>query len=260
MTDNLAEVRSQRGPGVRGRRHLPARRRTAFTLLELLLVLGIIVLMAGLSWPAMRSSMAKSRLRDSAQQLRVELARARLQAMENGVPLEFRYRAGEGRFRIATRSVSTDPVSSPQSSPRSPGSGAFRGRGTSGALDQSAAGDSEFTELQLPAGVTFAEPQISWLDKGPAADDGLEVDAEDQSLRSAGWSSAIVFLPDGTTSDATLALRNGQGAQVVVQLRGMTGLAKPGEVEACDDLETPTETPTTPPLETARAAGGSTMR
>jgi len=224
--------------------------RAGFTLLELLLVLGIIVLMTGLAWPALRASMAKNRLRDSAQQLRVELARARLSAMEHGTPLEFRYRAGEGRFRIALRMVATEASAAPSFEPAAAGA-ASRSLSTSNGLDN----DGEVTESELPEGVVFAEPEQWRPEAKPFADEDLDVDAEDESLRSEGWSTAIIFLPDGTTTNATLALRDGRGAQVVVQLRGMTGLAKPGEIESYDDSEEGME-PSEPPVKTARDATG----
>ena len=224
--------------------------RAGFTLLELLLVLGIIVLMTGLAWPALRSSMAKNRLRDSAQQLRVELARARLSAMEHGTPLEFRYRAGEGRFRIALRMVATDASEAPSFEPAA-ATASSRSRNTSDDLDS----DGEVTESELPEGVIFAEP-VQWRPEAkPSTDEDLDADAEDESLRSEGWSPAIIFLPDGTATNATLALRNGQGAQVVVQLRGMTGLAKPGEIESYEDAEEGME-PSEPPVKTARDETG----
>lgn len=229
----------------------PRSRRAGFTLLELLLVLGIIVLMTGLAWPALRSSMAKNRLRDSAQQLRVELARARLSAMEHGTPLEFRYRAGEGRFRIALRAVAAEGDMGPtiEQAAAIGSSGSHAGREE---LDS----DSGVTESQLPEGVVFAAPEAWRPETTPSADEDMESDAEDDSLRSEGWSPAIIFLPDGTTTNATLALRNGQGAQVVVQLRGMTGLAKPGEVESYEDTEEGADPSFEPPIKTARDETG----
>ena len=196
-------------------------------------MLGIIVLMTGLAWPALRGSMAKNRLRDSAQQLRVELARARLSAMEHGTPLEFRYRAGEGRFRIALRMVAAEAGDAPSFHQRRIAVQADRGP-PSGDLGS----DGEVTESQLPEGVVFAEPEQprTGIETGPRMKTWTPT-PEMNRCRSEGWSPAIIFLPDGTTTNATLALRNGQGAQVVVQLRGMTGLAKPGEIESYEDAE-----------------------
>jgi hypothetical protein len=229
-------------------------------LLELLLVLGTIVLMAGLAWPALRGSMAKSRLRDSAQQLRVELARTRLMAMENGVPLEFRYRSGEGRFRIVAREVAAATDGSPANA--RPGA-LHRARGIGGTgLGSAVAGiTSEIIESQLPEGVVFAAASpLPLASEDPMADADFDDDDEERSLQSEGWSAPIVFLPDGTASNATVALRNGQGAQVVVQVRGVTGLAKSGEVESCDETEAPVSADEQPPLDTARERSDHLVR
>jgi Tfp pilus assembly protein FimT len=208
----------------------------------MLLVLAMIVMMAGLAWPALRSSMAKSRLRDSAQQLRVELARARLTAMESGVPLEFRYRAGEGRFRIAAQAYddSADPIGTRSAR------GATGGRLSSTAARQGEADSSlerQITEATLPDGVVFATQQADPDAAERPTDKTVDATFEDDSLLSAGWSPAIVFLPDGTAANATLALRNGEGSQVTVQLRGVTGMAKPGDVESCDEKEASVDAP-----------------
>lgn len=227
-----------------------------FTLLELLLVLALVVLMAGLAWPALRSSMAKSRLRDSAQQLRIELARARLTAMECGVPLEFRYRAGEGRFRIAAQ-----PADEPESDVHA--SSGQRGIGRSkSALSKEGAADTELdwhvSETTLPDGVVFAAPQESPAESPPPADLASEA-FEDDSLQRDGWSPAIVFHPDGTASNATLALSDGEGSQVTVQLRGVTGQAKPGDVESCDEMNTSSKAALRP-LKTAREDSAPLVR
>lgn len=234
------------------RRESPGARppRSAFTLLELLLVLGIIVLMVGLAWPALRGSLAKNRLRDSAQLLRVELARARLTAMEQGTPLEFRYRAGEGKFRIAARQVASEL---PMGAAPPPAQGSYSAAAPDDELQPSV------TEAELPEGVVFAElaaslPASERPYEGSSEED-FDSDPEDESLRSEGWSSAIIFLPDGTATNATLALRNGKGAQVLVQLRGLTGLAKPGDVESCSETESPAEN-VEAPVKTARDDAG----
>lgn len=232
----------------------PSHPSTGFTMLEMLLVLAIVVLMAGLAWPALRSSMSKNRLRDSAQQLRVELARARLTAMESGVPLEFRYRAGQGRFRIAAKRADDNWEST------AVGSGNLSGRRAAGRTPTTPADESaqpgkplqfDATEADLPEGVIFAPLPVQPFAGTQVADEPYEASDEEDELLAEGWSDAIVFLPDGTASNATLSLRNGEGAQVTVQLRGVTGLAKPGDIESCEETEDSWETTSRQPLKTA---------
>jgi hypothetical protein len=180
--------------------------------------------------------MAKSRLRDSAQQLRVELARARLTAMERGVPLEFRYRAGEGKFRFAALSPDDRAGEFGGNSGRSP-IGQSQPRMSARPDSGGAPVVEDITEAELPEGVVFAAPQSAPVESEFVSEDSISTTLEDDVLESEGWSSAIVFLPDGTATNARLALRDGEGSQVTVELRGVTGLAKPGNIESYDESE-----------------------
>ena len=45
-----------------------------------------------------------------------------------------------------------------------------------------------------------------------------------------GWSPPVLFYPDGTASDASVLLSNERGLTLRVTLRGLTGIARPGEI------------------------------
>ena len=74
---------------------------TGYTLFELLLVLALLSLIIGLGWPAMRRALIKAEMRDAARQVRVELAKARLQAIRRGTPVQFRFQLGGREFLVA---------------------------------------------------------------------------------------------------------------------------------------------------------------
>ena len=76
-------------------------RRPAFTLLELLLVLGIIVSIAGLGITAYQRQYARSEFKNGVVQLQVDLSLARLLAMHTGNAYVFRYAPGSGVYEIA---------------------------------------------------------------------------------------------------------------------------------------------------------------
>jgi len=59
-------------------------RRPGYTLLELVLVLAIIVLMIGLTWPLLEQPLAYERLRHAADQVLAEWTTARIEAMRTG--------------------------------------------------------------------------------------------------------------------------------------------------------------------------------
>ncbi|MBQ9813065.1 MAG: hypothetical protein IJM54_07095 [Thermoguttaceae bacterium] len=76
-------------------------RRPAFTLLELLLVLGIIIMIAGLGITGYQRQYARSEFKNGVVQLQVDLSLARLLAMHTGNTYVFRYAPGSGVYEIA---------------------------------------------------------------------------------------------------------------------------------------------------------------
>ena len=75
--------------------------RGGFTLSEVLVVLGVIVTVTALAQPALRATLDDSRLRSAARQVRTELAKTRLRAMQSGVAQRFRFQEGKNRFEVA---------------------------------------------------------------------------------------------------------------------------------------------------------------
>ncbi len=83
-------------------RSQPARGgRSAFTLIELVLVLAIVVIMVGLSWPILEKPMAYERLRHAADQVMAEWTFARVEAMRTGDHQIFRYEPGTGAYQLS---------------------------------------------------------------------------------------------------------------------------------------------------------------
>ncbi len=188
-----------------GRNGRPTPIRCAYTLVEMLIVLAVLAVLTALSWPAVRGMLGKSELRDAAKQVRVALARARLEAMESGVPQRFRYAPGAGRFEVVQLSAAFDERGAP---PRQAG-GPSR--------------VNEPAEHALPHGVWFAEPEVSQR--------GVDVPASHGTTGEDGWSAPIVFYPNGRSSNARIQLANSGGRYVEVALRGLTGTTKIGPLQ-----------------------------
>ena len=175
---------------------------TGFTLIEMLMVLGIIVLLAGLSWPALRGPLSNSRLRDAAKMVRVELAKTRLQAMQSDAVLEFQYEPGGSRFRVAVmREAPVDPQNAELAS-----------------LPITL----EWVDFELPSGVVFASPETATTMNPDAA---ALLDSDDPL-----WSAPVVFYPDGTTTNAELILRNEHDTRSSSRC-GLTGISKSAIVQ-----------------------------
>ncbi len=85
------------------------RERCGYTLLELLIALGILAAIAGLTLPALRGPLDKSRLRYSAREVQSALAKTRALAIRAGEAHSFRYEIGGRNFRIETTAVADVP-------------------------------------------------------------------------------------------------------------------------------------------------------
>ena len=84
-----------------GRCHARTRcRRRAFTLMELMLTLSLLVIIAALAWPVMDRPLANLRMRKAADKVRAEWVAARVMAMDTGRTCVFRYVPEEDRFIV----------------------------------------------------------------------------------------------------------------------------------------------------------------
>ncbi|MEO0529876.1 MAG: GspH/FimT family pseudopilin [Planctomycetota bacterium] len=77
------------------------RRPTAFTLVELLLVLALVVVLAAFVAPSLTGTLARVRLDAAAEEVRTAWADARLEAMRSGTPMAFQCRLGTGEYSIS---------------------------------------------------------------------------------------------------------------------------------------------------------------
>lgn len=199
-----------------------AKRRHGFTLSEMLVVLGILVVVTALAQPAMRGALGDSRLRSAAHQVCAELAKARLKAMQTGTAQRFRYQLGKNHFEIcpAAHSDEADHRSNPREGHRetalAQGSNDrvrnVRDRNDrDGNVRDGGIADAAAEELNLPEGVCFCE-----LPSEPgAAEPTLEE----------GWSEPVVFYPNGRTGNARIRIKGERNAVIDVSLRGLTGAA-----------------------------------
>lgn len=178
-------------------------RRRGYTLMELCVVMGIIVLLAALVVPSYQGMMAGARVDAAGDMILARMADARSMAMEQGKAFRFGYQSGTGHFMIAA-----------DNSPLWQGGGAQNG--TIDTKDELAG--------QLPQDVMFAKEMSALSNSGGPSAGG-------------GWQVGAIFLADGTghggmNSDGTtiddmtfyygMSGRAPQG----VRLRGLTGTVR----------------------------------
>jgi len=180
-------------------------KRTGFTLSEMLVVLGILVVITALAQPAMRGALGDSRLRSAAKQVRVELAKARLKAMQTGTAQRFRFQVGKDRFEIS-------PLIQEESIENAVAS-----------ADADTQPADEPIEQSLPEGIRFDDARA----ESPSTSAGADEE---------GWSEPIVFYPNGRTEDAHIRIKGERKTLVEVTLRGLTGVATASRLRHEEDV------------------------
>ena len=184
-----------------------------FTLIELILVLGLIGLVAAWVAPHWRNQSARQRLESAAKDLRSLWQETRLKAIEQATPYEFDVVPRTGYYRV--RRVETATASFETRAER---------RGGDEFLEVAQRGP---TPQRLPDGIRIAprvHEDVSALDpeEGPRGMTALE--REDAKPGENDWVAWIRFDPQGTVTEARLLL----DAPVIRQrlqlaVRGLTG-------------------------------------
>ncbi|TWT35151.1 hypothetical protein KOR34_00380 [Posidoniimonas corsicana] len=183
-------------------RHRPS----AYTLVETLLVLALLVLAAALVAPAVQQGGARADLEDAAEKLSVMWSRARLDAITSGQVQLFRCQPGGSEASV----------------------------GGIEALLAAASGDSEAAAAVASAGpsqqLTLDGVTIQSISVAePPGSEPLLYEAS-----AAAGQCVVVFRPDGAASDAEATLQHEDGKQLRVTLRGLTGATRVVEVDNTD--------------------------
>ena len=234
--------------------------RRAFTLIEILIVLVILVFIASLGVPLLRGTLAQQQLRYSADRIRGEWLDARVRAMEDGQIFAMRAQIGgsllvvdrvlDAHFTAGLSSRQTtsryDLAATPDGNTLDP----FERGGFSGDMqdfilqnpDEASEHRGSFF-IHLPNSVKIAdvialadERSVFYLGLAPVsefeADEVYDIDVfmtgdvrvgEMSATAGSIWSTPIFFYPDGSTSTAAVLIRNEAGRCIEVRLRGLTG-------------------------------------
>lgn len=190
--------------------------RQAMSLIELMLVLAVIVAVAAIALPALQGPLDNQRLLKSADLIRAQWTRARVEAMKKGQIHVFRYVPASGDFLVepwsgdgGTSDTSVQAIQAPaQSTSALPGAMDDRPRPL-GIPDQ-----------RLPDGIQFFSGETQADARSADVTAGTPL-----APSSPGGPQPVVFYPDGSTSDAQLVLTN-ERYFVRVTIRGLTGMVQ----------------------------------
>jgi len=203
-------------------------RRQGLTLVEVLLVLGLLVILASLAGPLLDRPLANRRLRVAADTLRTEWTRARNQAIAEGLTVRFQCTLGERRYSIdrqeTTSSEFGDLTALDADNRRTGAVEPFEFSNNELRINS----EDSSSGPMLPEGITFLTVEVadeSEVSLGLDEDQGA---GEDRTLSC----TPLLFYPDGTTSTARVVLQNEYERSIEVTLRGLTGVASVGEISA----------------------------
>jgi hypothetical protein len=223
----------------------------------LLLVLLVFAAVAAIAWPSVRRQFENYRLRVAADMVRTEWCLARIEAMRSGCVCTFRHslggnqfrtqRAGEG-FATSGSAPSSGPSSAPAWSASSPAAAVAPSpstpaspppAGTTATPTSPPAAGATAASAAAPAGDKLLPEGVDFMLQETAPDPGAAAEAEvaagPPDTAPPDWSQPIFFYPDGTTSDAQLTLRNGQGRAIELNLRGLTGTVDVGDILSVEE-------------------------
>ncbi len=194
---------SSRGLSSRLRRTKAA----GFTFVEMLLVVALLLIMAGIVFPPVLRLMADQPLKEGTERARQQLANVRLRALDSSVAWQFRFEPGGRKFLwMPHEAESTGPVTADDSSAQTTTNGSGLQTG------------------ELPNGINFAAD----LNGVPFGIERLPQEllagrSDSYQLTQASWSIPVVFQPNGSSSDVELAVLDARDRQMRLAIRGLTG-------------------------------------
>ena len=195
--------------------------------------MGILAAIAGLTLPALRGPLDKSRLRHSAREVQSALAKTRALAIRAGEAHSFRYETGGRNFRIETTApADTSPTTD----------GLLETARLPGELGDPLAADAVQVEPelrtvrtgQLPDGAVFAVlstlntvTEFSTADALATGQPPVPAlaDASSNDASTSRWSEPVRFAPNGRASNTTIRIQGSRDFHIDISLRGLTGIA-----------------------------------
>lgn len=190
--------------------------RGGFTLLELVVVLTVIVVIAGMTWPQLMRFAREQQLREWSAEVRTDMAGARIKAIENGLVYQFRYEPGGRWFAVL-------PYDQPDSGNSAADSTLGKTR-----IEAARSTGPPATIAQLPEELHFR-----FKDGQPTEElsqEWIKLLPTDEPLGRVAWSLPLLFHLDGTADNATVYIESRQGHSQLLTLRGLTGGVTMGPV------------------------------
>ena len=190
-------------------------RRTAFSLLELMIVLAVMLTISALAAPTLMDRVQNGRIQEAAENVREVLSNARRYAIDSGLDYHFRFEV-DGQAVVA---IPAEQLASPSNSFSSDP------KDTRSVLEALILDDGLFLRAQKDenaGGETLKSKAFDTL-------------AEAADLAQRTWSLPILFRFDGTAEDRSFRVMDEEGRAAVITVRGLTGAVRVGPVFMMED-------------------------
>jgi len=207
--------------------------RRGFTLVELLLVLTLIVIVAAMAVPAFLGPIDDYRLLKSADLVRARWAKARNEAMRSGRTMMFRYQVQTGTFEIAPWQGEEDYLESSQLLGSTLGATSTINAAPSANVATATSSLGYSKTEQLAENVTFAALAAVSNTRDVRIQQAMQTQGGGAALQ---FSPPILFYPDGTSTTTRITLANKRQRFVIIQLRGLSGVAEVSDLLTISEL------------------------
>lgn len=205
-------IRKQRRQTCHGR-YAESCCRGGFTLLEIVVVLAVLAILIGITWPVLRGFIAEQEIDQNRLQVWQDISRARIWAIDSGQAYQVRYQPNGKLYIILPydQPPETAAETAVQATPV-----------LSGELSEYCS----FASVNIsPSGLSEDLPSTrisdEWLTPFPNA----------VELAQTTWSSPIVFYPDGSATDVQWALVDQDDRSITFSVRALTGVVSTGKME-----------------------------
>ena len=204
------------------------KKRSAVTLLELMLVLFLLVALAGIAIPTFESMVGSRRLGQSIEKLRNEIMEARVTAMRTGQAQVMRVTLQGSDFSISPWLGGNEEEDASAGATLMQSGQVIQTQATTGggAKATSESADSKI----LSEGVTFSlvETLVDSRNALAIQQGGGTVSTDGGSSQGdgSGLSSPLLLYPDGSSTTAQIILTDDRGRRMAIQIRGVTGQLK----------------------------------
>lgn len=211
-------MKRQLGPSIQ-------KHRLGFSLIELLLVLAVLAVVMAVVMPTYEAIVVAARLQHSAEKLDLELKRARVTAIRTGQAQVFRFQVGGGQYECNAWLGSNDDMNA---------SGGATIQNAAGMVVETASDGSSMGVADASQSAKTLEQGVTFAKADTLADSRtlMEQAQTGQTGAVGGWSSPILFYPDGTSTTAEIIIQDTSGGLRAIQLRGLTGHTKVLKLEA----------------------------